>query len=61
MRKGQITKILRRRLDSGEPIENTRSWFLEQKQVWEGYFADQAPLVQWFSFSGSSSICPPIL
>jgi hypothetical protein len=48
MRKVQITKILRRRLDSGEPIENTRTWFLEQKQIWEGYFADQDPLVQWF-------------
>jgi hypothetical protein len=52
MRKGQITKILRRRIDSGEPIEDIRSWFLEQKQIWEGYFADQDPLVQWFIVAG---------
>ena len=48
MRKGQITKILRRRLDSGEPIEETRKWFMQQRPVWESYFVDLDPLVQWF-------------
>jgi hypothetical protein len=48
MRKGQIAKILRRRIDSGEPIEDIRKWFLEQKPVWASYFADLDPFLQWF-------------
>jgi hypothetical protein len=43
-----ITRQLRRRLDSGEPIKDTRNWFLKQKKVWESYFADLDPLLQWF-------------
>jgi hypothetical protein len=43
-----VAQELRRRIDSGEPIEKTRDWFLKQKKVWEGYFADQDPFVQWF-------------
>jgi hypothetical protein len=44
----QIAQELRRRLDSGEPIEVTRKWFMGQKQVWSGYFADLDPFLQWF-------------
>jgi hypothetical protein len=43
-----IAQELRRRIDSGEPIEDTRKWFMTQEKVWKGYFADQEPLVQSF-------------
>jgi hypothetical protein len=44
-----IAQELRRRIDSGEPIEDTRNWFLKQdKELWQGYYADQDPLVEWF-------------
>jgi hypothetical protein len=43
-----VAQELRRRLDRGEPIEDTREWFLDQKKVWQSYFADLDPLVQWF-------------
>jgi hypothetical protein len=43
-----LVQELQRRLDSGEPIEDTRNWFLKQDgKVWQGYYADQYPLVQW--------------
>ena len=34
----QIARELRRRLDSGEPVENTRLWIRRQKKVWESRF-----------------------
>ena len=47
-RMANITQELRRRIDRREPIEVTRKWFSKQKKVWESYFADLDPLVQWF-------------
>jgi hypothetical protein len=43
-----IAQELKRRIDSGEPIKQTRDWFLKQDKVWNSYFADQEPFVQSF-------------
>ena len=41
-------KELQRRLDSGEPIEKIRKWYLYLKEPWESYFRDLEPVEQEF-------------
>jgi hypothetical protein len=41
-------KELQRRIDSGEPIETTRDWYLHLKEPWQMYFSELEPIEQEF-------------
>ena len=41
-------KELQRRLDSGEPLEKTRTWYKYLKEPWEMCFHDLEPVEQKF-------------